>query len=161
MKRNRLLIILLLTLLSAFQLNAQNSADITVIYWDSSNPETVLNDVSQFYFNNGNLVVNQQGIETFIAIADIRKLLLSNHDETGITGSGNLSSFYLYPNPATDRLFFASTEEKPINIMVYAMNGQKLLQKVLSPSEGLDVSAFPKGLYIIRIDEKSYKFSKL
>ena len=40
------------------------------------------------------------------------------------------------------------------------MNGQLLLSEKMNTSESLNVSSLAKGMYLIRINEQNYKFSK-
>lgn len=43
---------------------------------------------------------------------------------------------------------------KPINVSVYNIHGQILVNKTISKD---DVMNFPKGIYIVSVDNKSYK----
>lgn len=140
---------------------AQTTANtnITVVYWNNSPSEDLFNNVTKFYFDNGHIILGQEGILTTIALADIRKLTLEAG--VGIESYDQNASILLYPNPATDKLNFATDQEQQITVAVYTIDGRLLLKNKLSTSESLDVSSLSKGLYIIRINEQAYKFSKL
>jgi hypothetical protein len=55
----------------------------------------------------------------------------------------------------------SSETEQQVLVSIFSLNGQKLMQQQMSTSESIDVSSLAKGIYIIKINETSYKFSKL
>lgn len=70
-------------------------------------------------------------------------------------------SVYLYPNPVKDILVVRADCHVEAVISVYNFQG-KLVHtlKMSENEEKLDVSAYPKGIYFIRVNAQSYKFSK-
>jgi hypothetical protein len=67
-----------------------------------------------------------------------------------------LSSMVLFPNPAKDRLNISYAKaESGARLTVYGMNGQKILEPAIQSGSlmvSLNVSALPKGLYMIRFE---------
>jgi len=57
----------------------------------------------------------------------------------------------MYPNPAVDRLFFSTSEWKPVGYEIYNTSGQLLQQDNLDNAldNGLPVDALPAGIYTI------------
>lgn len=126
------------------------------------------------FFTNSNFETNLtsdvgmiMGIKSFIT--DRRNALIaelfSNGCYVGINDSGDSNSpIFAYPNPATDfiTIDFISTSNKN-TICIYNSLGQELLkQNSTNTSEKLDISAFPAGVYLIKVNGNSYlKFQKI
>jgi len=61
----------------------------------------------------------------------------------------------LYPNPTKNMLHIADTHERPIQqLSIFDMNG-KTIRVVENPSNSIDVSGVPQGIYVIKIAIKS------
>lgn len=83
------------------------------------------------------------------------------------TGIENIktSGIKLYPNPVNDQLNFISSEN--INsISILNLTGQEVLQSKMNSASGqVNVSALPKGIYILKIFStgvvKTFKINKL
>ncbi len=66
--------------------------------------------------------------------------------------SGIQINVKLYPNPATDRITIDNAENQNLNISVYTIVGDFVLQKVLTNNKNIiDISSLSKGIYIIRL----------
>ena len=63
---------------------------------------------------------------------------------------------HVYPNPATGRLTVRATESLAQEVQLVNLQGQTVLQAKLSEEQTqLDVSALPKGLYMVRVGQHS------
>ena len=63
----------------------------------------------------------------------------------------SISEFYLYPNPANDILTI-ETPQKGSQIEILSIHGQLLLKQELKQAKTeIDISAFAKGVYAVRI----------
>lgn len=154
-----------LCLLWEGKLSAQSviqTTDVTVVYSNSQSNSTFEN-VNKFYFSNGNLVLihGENAEETSIPTASIRRLEL----EAATTTIGGIDDWsddavMIYPNPTSDQLFFACPESRDITVSIFTMNGQQLLSQQMNTSESLNVRDLAKGMYIIRINNQNYKFTK-
>ena len=74
-----------------------------------------------------------------------------------INGQDNLIK--VYPNP-TDGMIYI---ECPVNsaIKIYTLSGNLLLQSVaLSEKEKIDLSAYPNGIYLLKVNNVMYKMIK-
>jgi len=78
-----------------------------------------------------------------------------------------LKSLKIYPNPSSDMVYLSGDLEilRNSNIVVYDMNGKKILETVFSQYEiGINVSALESGVYILTVSKndakQSYKFVK-
>jgi hypothetical protein len=152
-----------LSLLWVGKLSAQSviqTTDVTVVY-STSQSNTTFENVTKFYFSNGNLIIDQSGVETSIPTNTVRRLELA----AITTPIDNISEWgedavFVYPNPTSDKLFFSCKENQEVTVSVFSMNGQLLQSEQMNTSESLNVSSLAKGMYIIRINNQNYKFSK-
>jgi len=65
----------------------------------------------------------------------------------------------IYPNPATDKLYFENLE-KPSTVKILNAEGKFIMEKTVEPKGFIDISALPKGVYVVILDGSSYKFIK-
>lgn len=63
----------------------------------------------------------------------------------------------LYPNPTADKLYIELKGADNLNAKLYHSAGGLVLTQSLKNKEALDVSALPKGLYLLVIDFKEQK----
>ena len=76
--------------------------------------------------------------------------VLSVSEGTGIEESA-LAEVVLYPNPATETLFFKGGVSGDIYFNVYNMYGQTVKKGLTSLTNGLNVSDLTSGVYYIEI----------
>ena len=75
---------------------------------------------------------------------------------TGDQVSSSEGSVQVYPNPSEGRLTIRTTEATTVPVKLVNMQGQVLLQTQLAKGQvQLDVSALPKGLYLVKVGEYS------
>lgn len=134
------------------------TTDVTVVY-NNSQSNSTFEDVSRFYFSNGNLVIDQHGVETTIPVSTVRRLEL-DAVTTEDVASWDESTVVVYPNPTSDRLYFSTGQQRDVLVTVYSLSGQLLQRQQVNTTECVDVSNLAKGIYVIRIDDQSYKFTK-
>jgi photosystem II stability/assembly factor-like uncharacterized protein len=69
-----------------------------------------------------------------------------------IDHSNNSIDFTIHPNPATDHLIIEHGNQLGVEIKIYNVTGQMLLQRKLSQnSYELDITQLPKGLYLLML----------
>lgn len=152
-------VLIFLSLLTINQTIAQTTG-VTVKLWDNSEQQFQLSNSGKFYFQNSNLIIDEgNGTTTPIAIANIRRITLQAGNS--IENYTATSNFLIYPNPTSDKLFFATDQNQMVEVAVYGLNGQLLQKSQINTSDYIDVSNLAKGFYVIKINEQSFKFSKL
>ncbi|MET3538492.1 T9SS type A sorting domain-containing protein [Chryseobacterium limigenitum] len=75
-------------------------------------------------------------------------------------GTQNISvdkQFSIYPNPATERVFIKG--EQVSDVEMYSIDGRKL-NVTLSSDQSINVSHFPKGVYMIKLKIKQQEITK-
>ena len=77
-----------------------------------------------------------------------------------------LNSLNLYPNPVMDVLYVSGDLDVLENssVVIYDVNGKKIIETVLKQEMGIDVSVLTEGMYILSISKngvkQNYKFIK-
>jgi len=75
------------------------------------------------------------------------------------TSDLNKSSINVYPNPVSNVLFIETNEASKAEI--FAITGAKMTEKTLQKGKNqLDVSSLPKGVYIIKVNNSTFKVIK-
>ncbi|MDM1548991.1 DUF5074 domain-containing protein [Empedobacter falsenii] len=75
------------------------------------------------------------------------------------TSDLNKSSINAYPNPVNNVLFIETNEASKAEI--FAITGTKMTEKTLQKGKNqLDVSSLPKGVYIIKVNNSTFKVIK-
>ena len=159
MKRNTLLVIFLLMLLTISMKNyAQNSMLIQLK--SGSVLSYTLASTSKISFLNNNLLYAPDNSST--AIDQITKITFGVTSGTNDVNENNVT-LGVSPNPAHDYIVLTnliSSENGKVSI--YSATGvQVILRQISSSTETVDVSSLPQGIYIVRVNNQTAKFIKL
>jgi uncharacterized protein (TIGR02145 family) len=80
---------------------------------------------------------------------------------TKINDINNTNKIKIYPNPATDKVYIALTEEQVCKMQICNMTGVCVLQLDLKNSVNLiDINSLPKGIYFINLINKNVTIRK-
>lgn len=162
---NRQILIAMVFVLAMFatmKTHAQTT-DITVHFRVNVNsaPEE-LQDVKKFYFEGENIVFKLgDGTTTSFAMNDVKKMTLTYNEPDPTEVEEFASENGLYPNPVSDMLYFNFNVGSEVTMQIFSATGQLVKEENLSFDGAVDVSDLNEGLYIVKIDGKTYKFSKL
>ncbi len=151
-----------LAMFATMKTSAQTT-DITVHFRTNVNSTpTLIQDVKKFYFEGESVVFKLgDGTTTSFAMTDVKKMTLA-YNEPGLQDIEELSANEgLYPNPVSDMLYFNFNVGADVTMQIYSATGQLVKEANLSSDGAVDVSDLGEGLYIVKIDGKTYKFSKL
>lgn len=66
----------------------------------------------------------------------------------------NQEKLMVYPNPATDKVWFSGLKE-PFQVVLYSADGRKLVEKEIDEKTHLSLKDLPQGLYTYRIGNKN------
>lgn len=76
-----------------------------------------------------------------------------NEDCTMSVSDITFDKIRVYPNPASDYLYFNHTENEPFTVSVYDIQGKKLLEeKIENDRHSISVSSLISGIYIVKIE---------
>lgn len=104
----------------------------------------------------------------FLNCFEDNQVSFSNNDNGGcITTSLNElvdeNNLKIYPNPATNQLFFELDYQAQIKVSMYNISGKEVYSSFINKTKSIiDVSSFKSGLYLVKfIDEKGTTKSQL
>src|SRR5690606_12709269 len=67
----------------------------------------------------------------------------------------------VYPNPTTDKIIISRKQNTPLNIDFYNLTGKLLLSENMTENNHiLDLSNYPKGIYMLKIGNEMKKIIK-
>lgn len=159
MKLKTILTILCLPLITSVYAQTTNLVVLT-------NIETELafsvDENGKLYFDDTYLYINTDGnnVES-IEISSIRKLVFAENQTSVNNTVINNADYYLYPNPATTFLRIANSDDIVLQVKIFSLNGQVLISNQISGSDQIDISALPGGFYVLKVNNKALKFTKL
>jgi|GEM_PF-2022223 len=104
----------------------------------------------------GTAVFADRSLLGFIRGADIT----NHYYAVGIAVIEAASQWFVYPNPATDRLYVGETSESkyPLHAVVYDLQGRRVLDQTLSSEtaqQGIELAQLPAGLYVLQLSDAS------
>lgn len=128
---------------------------------DGSEKNISLSTLGKITFSATNLMLNYQGgSNEVVDISSVHKLVFGT--STGVRNSKAEKSILIYPNPAMDYITLKNVPEGDVHIAIYSVSGAQALQLQLSSaSQSIDVSCLPQGLYILKVNNQAFKFTKL
>lgn len=157
--KNKFFISIISFMLSLITYSAMAQYGVVVQYTTNQEQAFILNDQGKIFFSGSNLVINQSNgqIQT-IAISDIRKLYF----QTNLSINNDIAfdnSIILYPNPATDNIKLSNIKNHSL-ICIYNMDGKLLINQFSSSDQSINVGSLKKGIYIVKVNNKTFKLIK-
>jgi len=154
-----------LCFLCIYSLQSSAQTELLVTYLDETNETFVIGEQGKLYFSETELIVEDGKLSpVVIPISTIQKINISTIGddvpiaENIITEQANI---VLYPNPAGDYIYVRNSAQEKLPISIYSIAGQLVLKGDFMSGEQINVSHFSSGLYVVRVDKKTIKFSKL
>lgn len=153
--------LLLALVIGVSEVKAQN---LIIKLKDGSENTQSIESVQKFSFTNGDLLLKYLDGSTdafsLSTISSIRfKQSPTGIDNPTVAGFEELSVF---PNPAKDFITLRNIPSGSSTVAIFQMDGTMVLQTRVSSDVGtIDIRNLGKGLYLIKINGKSFKFIKL
>lgn len=145
-----------LFILSAMQLKAQT--EVTLYLHNSSTQIFSVNETGKIYFENDNLIIDDgTAVPYNFEISSIQKMIF---DAPVNIEDITTPEFKIYPNPVSSFLKISGTSY-PVHYEIFAMDGRLMMVGNSNSETTLDMSSFEKGLYLIKVNGKTFKISKL
>lgn len=142
--------------LSVFFSYAQSG--IKIKYYDGSEQSFAVSATGKLYFSSDQLLIKTDAASTAtsLPISIIKKITFTDY-LLGTAGVGeNKASLKMYPNPATDYFKISGLKEKSL-LQIYSLSGQLLHSQNYSPDANVDVSQLKSGVYLIQINQVTFK----
>jgi len=128
---------------------------------DGSDKKIELSALNKITFSNSDLILNYLvGTNENIVTSSIRKIVFST--STGINDIQGDHNLFIYPNPSSDFISIKNQPEGETNILIYSIAGTQIMRIQHYPgNEPIDISRLTRGIYIIKVNNKALKFTKL
>lgn len=110
----------------------------------------------------GTALFADRNLLTFTRGADIT----NHYYAVGVEVIEAASQWFVYPNPATDRLFVGETSESkyPLQAVIYDLQGRRVLDQTLSSEaaqQGIELTQLPTGLYVLQLSDANGHLKQL
>lgn len=158
MKRNKLKWLMsLAVMLALVPATAQTTVKLT--FQNAATQEIDVNTYGKIYFSNNYMYIDDgTAIPYSFAVSNIRKM---EFEEVAGVQDFTTGTFKVYPNPAHNELYISGNEFGPYRYFLYSTDGRLLRQGEVQDGDPINISDIPSGLYILKINNKSLKISKL
>lgn len=159
--RKKFTFLIILNLVVTFGIQAQN---LVLKAKDGTITTKQLGTVKRITFSNNNLLVNYQSgpVETYpltsLSILSF-KSTVTGVDQSSLSGTRIMM---IYPNPVKDVINLVNAPDTEFTVSIYRMNGVLVLStQVNSTRKSINVSYLSGGLYLLKVNDQSFKFIKL
>ncbi len=135
---------------------------LIITYYSNTTQSFIINETSgKLYFRDKNLIVDEgNGLPVDIELSLIRKLNLQQIS-TALPDNKPDNDIFIYPNPANDYIRFGNCNSEKIVVRMYALSGKLMLGGEFIADDYINISHLASGLYLVRIEGKTFKLSKL
>lgn len=117
-----------------------------------------LNNLRKITFSGSNLVLNYvSGSTQSYGFSSLEKMYFNSQVAIRDVVQSNTDVFF---NAADNQIHFRNLGEGTHNVTVFRMDGRAVVSTSVQPGETVDMSAYPKSIYLLRIDNQVVKFKK-
>jgi hypothetical protein len=144
---------------STHWLQAQNN--LVVRFKNGTQSVSLLSTVDRITFSAGSLLLKKTDASTSsLLLSDINRLTFGLYsaineitaDQTGLA---------IYPSPATHYINLLNAPQGEIVIVIFGLDGTTLMnEKLNSGMRQMDISGLAKGLYLLKVNNTTFKFLK-
>lgn len=132
---------------------------VKLTFQDASTQEIEVSSYGKIYFSDNYMYIdNGTAVPYSFAVSNIRNMVFNE-----ITGIEDIvtETFKVYPNPVHNELYISGNDFRSYPYQLFSADGRLLLHGVSREGEPVKVSDLPTGLYILKINNSSFKISKL
>ncbi len=117
-----------------------------------------LDDSGKLYFSDEDLMIQTSASSSpkSVALSDIVKVTFKEETSVNDVLADGQS---IYPNPTSDYVYISYVKEGA-KVDVYAWNGMLLKSEAYSQMNGVSLVELPVGMYVVRVDGRSFKIVK-
>ena len=119
-----------------------------------------LNEVKKVTFDAGNIVVKSSMGNDVFAISDVLSIKFTDSGAQDPTSISNIASDVQPVRIAADGNTVRVTGADKGSVSIWAVNGQQLYSNRNWQGEAIDIAHLQRGIYIITINNNTFKFKK-
>ena len=138
---------------------AQNSLIIRM--HDGTQSGSIVSSLDKITFSGNTMIVKKTDttLSSYI-FSDIQRMTFGIYSDIS-TVKADPNELTIYPNPATKYILLKNAPEGELTIVVYGLDGIELIhKKLMNGMQQIDISDLAKGLYLLKVNEKTFKFRK-
>lgn len=160
MKKTLFQSLVLGTLIGFSALQAEAATNVTLVLKTGSELVYSVSEAGKVYFEGDNLLISQEGTEVNanVAINTIQKVLFD--ESVNYTPTVEASTLSIYPT-ATNTEFYVSGLAAPAQVTVYNVSGVVVLSQTVENGASISLNGLEKGLYLVRINNTTFKLTKI
>jgi pectin methylesterase-like acyl-CoA thioesterase len=143
-----------------FELTAKASSTLSVSYTSSNTDVAIIdgNTVTLTGAGTTEITASQEGNFLYYAAKDVVQTLTVG--EASAIKEVKSPRIIIYPNPESSTINIIRPANIPGSVVIYNLKGQKVLEITLdSEDESIDITSLPKGIYILKVRNLSYKLA--
>lgn len=157
MKITRRFAVPLMALLLAAPVSAR---DVTVFVNGASEGQKFsVQLLDKIYFDSGKLVFNHDGQETSVPLSIINKISFDN-TATGIGPAAATADGVKAFVSGNEIRLVGYNHAKPLAAALYGVNGTRVMSVKALDADAIDIASLPKGLYILKLGNSTFKLYK-
>ena len=164
MKKMSKILLPVVAVLFALPAKADGEVTLQVVANDTEDAEIGRSPVtleSKLYFTDKEVEVYSG--ETLSAVFDysgLKTLTFVYDSTTGISPEGALAQLRLRQNPVDDNLGFVGFADELASLTISALNGETIVSIPAWKGEDIHVGSLPAGLYLVTVNNTTFKFIK-
>ncbi len=149
-----------LVLVSGLALSGMAQAEVTLHFNNNAGSQSFnVSEAGKLYFDNGYLYIDDGNVVPYsFEVSTIQRILLAS---TVDIEEIETSEFRIYPNPASSFIRISSTDYSSTPYQIFSLDGRLMMSGMCAPEESINVSNLSRGLYIVKVNNKTFKITKL
>ncbi len=159
--RKRIFASLILT--GCMAMSAMARQQMTV-YFNNGNAESsfAVSDVASLHFSDGNLLVKQNadGKQSAISLAEILSIKFADRNPSEVKTVGDGLAAVKVAASADELRLIGYDTARPQPAVLYGIGGTVFYSVSAQTTGSINISSLPKGIYILKLGNKSFKISK-
>lgn len=160
-KKGKILTIVLFMFYTSF---IHGQTLVTITYVNDSNYIYSLSPSGKLWFSSTELIINTSDTNSpiYIPILEIRKITFNDNDPNTESNQivKNNETISIYPNPTNDYFDIVAPNYSKLKISIFDTNGAMLISEIYENEKRVDVSNLSKGIYIVVVNNQSFKLIK-
>jgi len=129
---------------------------------DGTNQSIAFAKLKKITFSGTNLLLNYQSDPNeSVSLLTIRKMIFGTYTAVNPITVDN-KDLVVYPNPSTDFICVKNRTVEKSKVVIYSISGaQVLCVNSYSGDDKIDVRSLRRGMYILKLDNQAFKFTKI
>lgn len=142
---------------------AQTPVKVTLL--DNTEQNYTVESTGKIWFSGSNLVINTDNTltPTTIPLSNIRKITFDGSGNTsGVKEvTKNKETISIFPNPTNDYFDIEAEGASSLSVYIYNTKGSQVAKGIYKSGERVNVSNLIPGIYVVVINNQSFKLIKI